>query len=193
MSTWTFPDPWVQTYSDFWLDCLDPEFHRQTCGYWYTITSGSMAHTAFVTSKDLMAWLEKRGLRLSDELPTERGTYKSIYIEGTYRRASYMNVGAFRAVVPLLKIAELENARYTLGKVTQDADGFRTVHYLNINVSQRIEFLYEDARLRKTELRQIIETSPDTQGGDESCAITRRVRPISRPCSESRPSMCRQT
>jgi hypothetical protein len=40
------------------------------------------------------------------------------------------------------EVRQLDNAEYTLGKVTQDADGVRTVHYLNCNVHDRVRFPY---------------------------------------------------
>lgn len=131
--------PYVQVYSAFWLTCLDPEWHERTCGYWYTVTSGAQSHTAFATAEELMQWLNERGLRLTDSLPEECGTYKAIRVEGTYKRASYMDVETFEAIVPLLTVAEMSNAQYTLGKVTEE-QGVRTVHYLNPNVKERIVF-----------------------------------------------------
>jgi hypothetical protein len=132
--------PYVQTHSAFWLACLDPEWHERTCSYWYTVTSGARAHTAFRSAKELMTWLSERGLKLMDTLPGERGIYKAIRVEGTYREASYMDTDAFNAIIPLLEIAELSNGHYTLGKVTEDEQGIRTVHYLNPNVIERIVF-----------------------------------------------------
>lgn len=130
--------PYVQTYSSFWLNCLTPEFHKRTCGYWYTVTTGgATAHTAFAKSEELIQWLNERGLRLTDTLPEERGTYKCMRIEGTYHSASYMDVEAFNAIQPILEIQVMDNGEYTLGKVTEE-QGIRTVHYLNVNVRRQI-------------------------------------------------------
>ncbi len=131
---------YVETYSNFWLTCLDPEWHERTCNYWYTVTSGALAHTAFRTAEELTTWLDERGLRLTDTLPKERGTYKAIRVEGSYRKASYLDVDSFNAIHPIREIAVLDNAQYTLGKVTEDEDGIRTVHYLNCNIKERVIF-----------------------------------------------------
>src|SRR2546430_1838784 len=99
MNTNTTYTPYVETYSHFWLACLDPEWHERTCNYWYTLTSHATAHTAFHDASELMGWLNERGLKLTDTLPEERGTYKSMRVDGTYKRASYMDVEAFQAIV----------------------------------------------------------------------------------------------
>lgn len=156
-----YKDPYVETYEQLHLACLDPEFHRRTVGYWYTITSRAMSHVAFRTAEELKDWLKERGLKLTSSLPRERGTPKNIFIEGSYRRASYMDVEAFKAIRPLLKVAEMSNGQYTLGKVTKDQNGVRTVHYLNPNVAKRVMFPYEVIDPRKTGFRQLIEQSPD--------------------------------
>jgi hypothetical protein len=105
--------------------------------------SGSFSHTAFYTRGALMQWLDERGLKLPEPLPPKRGVYKSMRIEGAYRVASYLNVEAFLKIKPVLKIAHMDNGRYTLGKVTEE-NGMRTVHHLNCNIKQRIEFPYKD-------------------------------------------------
>ena len=135
--------PFLQTYTNFWLACLDPEFHERHQGYWYTITSGSFAHTAFHTKGALMQWLDERGLKLPEPLPPKRGVYKSMRIEGEYRVASYLSIEVFMKINPVLKIAQLDNGRYTLGKVTEE-NGVRTIHHLNCNIKRRIEFPYKD-------------------------------------------------
>jgi hypothetical protein len=135
--------PILQVHTNFWLSCLDPESHERHQGYWYTITSGSFAHTAFHMKGALLQWLDERGLKLSEPLPPKRGVYKSMRIKGEYRVASYLNVEAFLKIKPVLKIAQMDNGHYTLGKVTEE-NGVRTIHHLNCNIKQRIEFPYKD-------------------------------------------------
>ena len=157
----TTSTPYLQAHTNFHVACLDPDQHSRTCGYWYTVTSHSQAHTAFSTKVALLDWLNERGLTLSDALPDEQGTFKSIPVAGTYLEASYMDASAFMAITPALKIAQLSNARYTLGKVTEDADGIRTVHYLNVNVKERITFPYALINDRQSGWRDAIFDSPD--------------------------------
>jgi hypothetical protein len=155
--------PYTQTYTNLWLCCLTPEFHERTCNYWYTVTEHATSHTAFTTKEELTQWLNERGLKLTNTLPEERGTYKSMRVEGTYKEVSYMDVEAFKAIVPLLKVAEMSNGQYTLGKVTEDETGTRTVHHLNPNVKERIEFPYWTIKNREEGYLQLINESPDTQ------------------------------
>ena len=41
-----------QTYDSLHATTLDPEQHKRTCGYWFIVTNGAMAHTAFATRGD---------------------------------------------------------------------------------------------------------------------------------------------
>ena len=114
---------------------LSPEQHARTCGYWYTVTEGSTAHTAFATERGLRLWLDQLGLSIAAPLP-ERGVWSSQPIIGTYSRASHMNVAEFRAL-PGAFVFVLDNGDYTEGCVTTATDGRRTLHHLNCNVSER--------------------------------------------------------
>lgn len=120
-------NPYTETFSNFWLACLDAEWHEKTCDYWYMIRCGGQAHTAFHTVEALLQWLDERGLKPSEAIPAERGAYKVMHVEGTYRRVMHMDVEVFTAIVPIRTVAELENGEYTLGKITEQI-GIRTVH-----------------------------------------------------------------
>jgi hypothetical protein len=133
--------PYIQTYANIWVACLDRQQHEETCGYWYTVSSHATSHVAFVTTLGLTQWLDERGLKLTDSLPEERGTHKAIRVEGSYSRAMYMNAEAWKAIEPLFTVSELSNAEYTLGKITEE-NGVRTVHFLNPNVRERTVFPY---------------------------------------------------
>lgn len=136
---------YVQTYTDFHLCALDPEQHERTCNYWYTArTYGGTPHTAFTTRAQALRWLERLGLSIDGELP-EAGTHAVFQVSGTYRRASHLDPVEFDRIEgrPVLC---LDNARYTLGKITHDADGIRTLHHLNCNVT-RPEFDYWQASI----------------------------------------------
>jgi hypothetical protein len=136
--------PYIQTHNALWLGCLDQQQHDRSNDYWYTITSGGCPHTAFRSRRDVLRWLSERGLHLLERLP-EKGTGKHMRIEGTYHRASYLDVQAFVEISPLLKVAEMSNSRYTLAKVTEQ-DGVRTIHLLNPNVRERVEFPSDEIR-----------------------------------------------
>lgn len=156
--------PWTTTYDRF-SACYDASLPARSCGYTYAIQSHAMAHVAFRSAEDFMRWLHERGLRLVGTMPDEQHlTYKILRIEGSYIRASYLDVQAFREIQPLLKIAEMENGRYTLGKVTEE-QGVRTVHYLNINVPERVEFDYAEVEAWGKGIQRVIAESPDTVRG----------------------------
>jgi hypothetical protein len=160
--------PYVQTYDTFYLACLTEEMQARTCDYWYTIMSKSYSHTAFHAVDELMDWLNERNLTLTDTLPAERGTHKWMRINGVYKRASYLDVEAFKAVKAVFNVAELDNGDYTLGKVTEEfgeelLQRVRTIHLLNCNIHNRVEFPYHQIRDRVGDYKQLIKNSPDVQ------------------------------
>jgi hypothetical protein len=139
------------SYDKLHATSLTSEQHERTCGYWFTVTSGATAHTAFATRAGLDRWLSERGLSLAGELP-DAGTWGTTRVTGEYRTASH---GAFSpaednpyrmvaddewgALSPMAATADLSNGRYTLALITEQ-DGIRTVHTLNPNVKTRVEF-----------------------------------------------------
>lgn len=133
-------------YGSLRVASLNPEQHERTCGYWYTVTSGAMAHTAFATREGLDQWLRERNLSLRNDLPA-RGEWGVSAIVGTYRRRSTMDVDEFEAIEPIIATPVMSNGAYTLGLITEDSDGVRTVHYLNPNVRSRLVF--DHARTRE--------------------------------------------
>jgi hypothetical protein len=136
---------YARTYSNLQVTSLNPEQHERTCGYWYTVTTGAMAHTAFATRAGLDRWMEERGLSLERELP-EKGEWGSSRIVGEYREASYLHdADDFHALRPIIATPELSNGDYTLGLITEE-DGIRTVHYLNPNVRTRLVYDYTRTR-----------------------------------------------
>ncbi len=125
------------TYGPFWITHLTHEQHMRTCGYWFTVqTHGCTAHTAFRTREALDAWLDLYGIRLERPLGEAPDYVRS---ESVYRERCYMDFDAFEAIegIPILKMS---NGTHTLGKITTDDDGIRTVHYCNPNVKQRAAY-----------------------------------------------------
>ena len=141
----------INTYSNLSVCALNAEQHAKTCGYWYTVSGGVYAHTAFATRRGLERWLEERGLTC--EIPTAvqpedygKGLTNYAVIVGTYRRHSHMSYDEFYALPAPLRTKVLDNGDYTLGLITKDADGIRTVHHMNCNCHDRIEYEYATAR-----------------------------------------------
>lgn len=141
---------YAQSHGQLQATSLTPEQHERTCGYWFTVTSGAMAHTAFETRAGLDRWLDERGLSLADDLP-EAGTFATTRIIGEYRTESHgeflsddyrdgMGEGDFYSLCPIAAATTLSNGRYTLALITEDSDGVRTIHTLNPNVRTRVEF-----------------------------------------------------
>lgn len=137
--------PYTHTVEPRHLLSLDPEGRARTCSYWYVAqTFGCGPLTAFRTRAALMRWLDMFGLAVTGgEIPPE-GEFRALQITGSYRVASYMDRAAFGAISGETVIW-LDNARYTLAKLTKDADGIRTLHHLNCNV-ERPEMHWEQAR-----------------------------------------------
>jgi hypothetical protein len=138
-----------QVYDNLRAASLTPEHHERTCGYWFIVTSGSMAHTAFATRASLDRWLSDRGLSLESGLP-EAGTAGTTRVVGEYRTESHgeflgddprdgMGEGDWDLLRPVKAIAVMSNGDYTLGLITEEAC-IRTVHTLNPNVKTRLVF-----------------------------------------------------
>ena len=140
---------YTQTYDKLYATSLTPEFHEQTCGYWFTVTNGATAHTAFANRAGLDRWLRERGLSLENELP-DAGTFGTSRIIGGYRTASHgeivsddpsfsMSEGDFSTIQPIAVTAAMSNGEYTLALITEE-DGMRTIHTLNPNVKTRVVY-----------------------------------------------------
>lgn len=137
------------SFSKLYAASLTAAQHERTCGYWFTVTNGAVAHTAFTTRAGLDRWLAERGLTLESELP-EAGTSGLARIAGQYRTAFHgeflsddpadsMAPGDFYSLRPVMATAALSNGEYTLALITEAA-GIRTVHTLNCNVRSRVVF-----------------------------------------------------
>ena len=131
------------TNSGMWAYAIDPEFRQRThCGpYWYLVHAGAFSHTAFITRRGLNLWMDERGLKLENELPAQ-ATHGASRIVGEYREAMHMDYNHFHALIPIIETRALSNGEWTLAKITQDADGLRTVHTLNPNMRARQVFEY---------------------------------------------------
>jgi hypothetical protein len=138
-----------QVYDKLQAWVLTPESHARTCGFWFTVTNGSMAHTAFATRAGLDRWLRERGLSLENDLP-EAETFGTARITGQYRTESHgeflsddyhdgMGEGDFYSLCPIVITAAMSNGDYTLALITEE-EGVRTVHTLNPNVRTRFVF-----------------------------------------------------
>jgi hypothetical protein len=151
----------VQVYSHLYATSLTPGFHEQTCGYWFTVTSGAMAHTAFATRAGLDRWLTERGLSLEHDIPDysdpavipSRDNWREgvTRVTGQYLTMMHgefspaednpyrMTEGDWPPANPVLATAAMSNGDYTLALITGE-DGVRTVHTLNPNVKTRVVF-----------------------------------------------------
>jgi hypothetical protein len=142
-----------QIYDNLYAYSLTPEQHERTCDYWFNVTNGAMAHTAFHTRAALDRWLTERNLTLENELP-EPGTSGSARIIGEYHTESHgvrlhqpgeewvgMGPGDFYNLRPIAAMPTLSNGEYTLALVTEE-DGVRVINTLNPNVRSRVVFDY---------------------------------------------------
>lgn len=138
-------------YDKLYATSLDPEQHERTCGYWFTVTNGATAHTAFATRAGLDRWMSERGLSLENDLP-EAGTWGTTRVLGTYRTESHGEFSPtednpyrmvegdnWDSLQPIMSTATLSNGDYTLALITEET-GVRTVHTLNPNVKTRVVY-----------------------------------------------------
>lgn len=119
-----------------WLAVLTDEFHKQTCGYWYTVTNRAASHRAFRTEKGLRRWMTERGLQLTQEL-TLPGTFSTQPLLGKYVNVSHWDEEQFAAIQPIETTYKLCNASWTLAKITEE-DGVRHIHYMNPNRKRQV-------------------------------------------------------
>lgn len=141
---------YVREYDNLRATSLTREMHERTCGYWFTVTSGATAHTAFRTRAELDTWLAERGLTLAPlgwawetesgrhvSLPLQdAGKFSTVAITGSYRASMDRDAERFNAIAPLLETRVMDNGEWTPAKITE-ADGVRTVHYMNVNYRER--------------------------------------------------------
>lgn len=125
-----------QTFNKLTICALDREQHEKTCGYWYVVQNMHGPHTAFKTKAQALRWLDRLGLTIERELP-EAGAHDFQWVKGSYRRDSHVDVAVFDALVGET-VPCLDNAQYTKGVVTTDADGIRTLHHLNCNLPREV-------------------------------------------------------
>ena len=126
----------TSSYDRLFLQCLEKEVD----GNLYLVTSGSRSHFAFRTKEGVQNWMSERGLRLSEELPNA-GIAKNLSIIGGYRCCQYRNVEEFNALPAEHKCKVLDNAQFTLGKITEE-NGLKVIHSL-LPCSDRIVFDYD--------------------------------------------------
>jgi len=122
-----------------YLCSLTAEQRQRTCGYWYTVTRGAMAHTAFRTKAALMAWLGDCGLSLTAAVPEKLGEHSTQAISGQYLQKMHGDYSDFYALPAIKEIRCMSNGDWTLGRITE-SDGIRTIHTLNPNCHHRPVF-----------------------------------------------------
>jgi hypothetical protein len=90
--------------------------------------------------------MDERGLKLTEEL-AEHGEWKPQKIEGEYKSRMHLSYVDFYSLFDeAIHTRKLSNGKYTLGLITTDEDGTKTVHYLNPNCHYRPDFDYAESR-----------------------------------------------
>lgn len=134
-----------RTYTALWCTRLSADSHRRTCGYWYTVTQSTMAHTAFRSREALDLWLSDRGLMLPAPMDNPEGDWCGIV--GTYREHVHMIDPAEFDKIEGLQTRDMSNGEWTKAIISTDADGIRTVHTLNPNIRTRTVYDYAESNL----------------------------------------------
>lgn len=134
----------METYDNLWLTSLDEENQSRHGPYWFLVTTNHTSHTAFETLPALQSWLEDRGIFC--EFVPELGTFSTQRLHGSYIDNMCYHP-EFDPIEPIKYIRKLSNAKYTLGKITEEK-GIRVISYLNPNVRDRYNFNYFETRKR---------------------------------------------
>ena len=118
-------------YDNLSITSLTPEQKLRTCGYWYTVTNGSTAHTAFQTRDAALSWLRSLGLKIADDLAQE-GQFQHQKIDGSYIRALIMTDEDGWNAIPGIPTVALENGQYRPAKLDIVGD-VRVLYTCNAN------------------------------------------------------------
>jgi len=124
-----------QTYKDHLLLFIQPSDKEPIgCGYYYIVTYGAQAHTAFRTRKALKKWMFDRGLKIGTRRNWLR---RSVSIVGGYTNVCVMdNTADFTKTYGHLRlIPHLENGSYSIGYVD---DITHTIYFQNPNTDRII-------------------------------------------------------
>lgn len=106
-----------ETYNLLSVVALTREQRSRTCGYWYTVSNGHMAHTAFRTRAALDKWLLDRGLTLPTPLPAQVGTWAAVDLTGQhYHRELVLCDASTWHHIPGLPLVEMDNGEHVLAK-----------------------------------------------------------------------------
>ena len=132
-------------YNNLYITSLTPEQKSRTCGYWYTVTNQSTAHTAFQTRDEALSWLRSLNLTVSEKLSQE-GTHQSQKIIGSYTRACVMTNEDGWDALPGIPTIALENGSYRPAKLYDD--GEQRVLY-TCNANNRWAKIYDYQMCRK--------------------------------------------
>lgn len=133
------------THTRLYVCHLDEQRHRQTCGYWFTVSGdGGQAHIAFATRAGLDRWMLERGLALDGDLTAQPS---HCAIVGSYRTNSHMLDSANFPQIVGERTRAMSNGQWVEAIISTDADGIKTVHTLNPNVRDRKTFDYRESQL----------------------------------------------
>lgn len=129
-------------YNRLGLCQLTPEQHGRTCGYWFTVTDHSTAHTAFRTKDQLMRWLEERNIELTSPL-VAHGEHSYQQLKGEFNTEMHMSYDKFYSLPSIRETRCMSNGNETLALITEDENGIRTIHSMNVNCKYRLVYNFE--------------------------------------------------
>jgi len=134
--------PSLQKFENLTLLQCTPAQRALKCEYWFVVEAGNSPHTGFHTKEELLEWLEVCGLQLTLPLVAEgEGSFQSLL--GTYSRAIFTSYDEFYALPAIRKLKVFDNSYKTLGLLTEDSSGIRTINCLNCNCKFRIEYHWQ--------------------------------------------------
>lgn len=142
--------PWFYSTEHWNLSLVTYNQHMHDTGanFWYAVRCQEMAHAAFRTRAGLRRWMNDRGIRFTQDIPSE-GTFSYQRLEGRYRSTSWVSTAHFNALAGSdfardhgLQTKVLSKGNYTLGLIFQDEDMVHNVNFLNPNVIGGVVYDY---------------------------------------------------
>ena len=131
-------------YDNLGITSLTPEQKSRTCGYWYTVTNGGTAHTAFQTKDAALSWLRSLNLTINEELAKE-GQFQHQKITGSYIKALIMTDADGWDALPGIPTVALENGQYRPAKLDGVGE-IRVLYTCNANNKWAKEYDYNLCR-----------------------------------------------
>jgi hypothetical protein len=138
MGTTYHEDRTETAYANMRVTRLGEESHNRTCGYWYTVTCGAMAFTAFRSRRALDMWMRRCNLQFEGLESNLDNAGDSVKIQNGFTHVCHWRSTTMPAGEP---VPVMSNGEYVQG-VRAVEDGYVTIHFPNPNCPDKIVLDY---------------------------------------------------